>query len=209
MRVERRERLVEHEELRLADQDARERRALLLTAGELGGLVLFQALESHHAQDLAQLLFTLHPIPLAMQAAKDVLPHGHVGKQRVILEEVAHVPLLRREVDLLFRVEEHDAVELDMPAVGLFDAGDALERVALAAARGAEQAGDARVGLKSRVELKNAERFVDVNDQTHAFTAFFCRVSSRFTVSSTTVLMARLTSTQNMAPRSSLVRQSW
>ena len=63
--------------------------------------------------------------------------------------------------------------------------------------------------VEGHVEAESAELFSDIDEQTHAFTAFFCRASSMFTVSSTTVLMARFTITQKKAPASSLVRQSW
>ena len=95
-----------------------------------------------------------------------------------------------------------------MALVRALDAGDAFERHALAAAGGAQETGDAVFRFKGGVQAKAAEIPVNVNDQTHLFTAFFCLASRRFTVSSTTVLMARLTITQKKAPASSSVRQS-
>ena len=64
------------------------------------------------------------------------------------------------------------------------------------------------LGREAHVQREAAEPLADVDAQTHAFTAFFCRASSMFTLSSTTVLIARLISTQNIAPFSSFVRQS-
>ena len=110
---------------------------------------------------------------------------------------------------MLFRVIEHHTIQLDVAAVRLLDPRDAFERKALAAAGSTQQAGDAVFRLKAHIQCEGAQGSVDVDDQTHAFTAFFCLASSMFTVSRTTVLMARLISTQNMAPFSSLVRQSW
>ncbi len=96
-----------------------------------------------------------------------------------------------------------------MPAVGRLDARDALERHALAAAGGAQQADHAAFRLKLRAQRERAQPLFDIDNQAHArLTAFFCRSSSRFTISSTTVLIARFTSTQNIAPASSFVRQS-
>ena len=97
---------------------------------------------------------------------------------------------------MLFRIVQHPAVQLDVAGVRLFDAGDALERQALAAAGGPQQGGDALFRLEGGVQHESAQILVDVHDQTHAFTAFFCRASNRFTVSRTTVLISRFTSTQ-------------
>ena len=109
---------------------------------------------------------------------------------------------------MLFGIVEDHPVQLDVAFVRLFDAGDAPESHAFAAAGGAKQTGDAVFRLKGDVQAEFAQVPADVHDQTHFATAFFCRFSSRFTVSSTTVLMARFTITQKKAPASSLVRQS-
>ena len=206
--VERREGLVEQQDLRVADEDARERDALLLPAGELGGFSFFQPFELHHAQDLAQPPLLCRAVLFPVEAAEDVLSHRHVGEERVVLEQIAHAPRLRRQIDLFLRIEEHPSVERDAPLVGLFNARDALQGHALAAARSAEQGGDPPLGREAHVQREAAEPLADVDAQTHAFTAFFCRASSMFTLSSTTVLIARLISTQNIAPFSSFVRQS-
>lgn len=44
-------------------------------------------------------------------AAPDALQHRHVRKESVLLEEIPYPPLLRREIDVLFAVEERFAVE--------------------------------------------------------------------------------------------------
>ena len=209
MGVQCRERLVQHQHARFIDQDPCQGNALLLAAGELRRPMVLQAFQLHQLQHLPELPLLLLPVLFPVQAAEDVLPHRHVREQGVVLEEIAHLPLLGWEIDVLFRVKEHHAVQLDMAAVRFFDPRDAFEREALAAAGSAQQAGDAVFRLKAHVQREGTQGSVDVDDQTHAFTAFFCLVSSMFTVSRTTVLMARLISTQNMAPFSSLVRQSW
>ena len=208
MSVQGGEGLVQQQELRIVDQDARQGDALLLPAGQLGGFSLLQPLQPHHAQHLPQPLLLHGAVLFPVQTAEDVLRHRHVGKKRVVLEQIAHAALLRRQVDPRLRIEKHTPVERDAPLVRLLDAGDALERHALAAAGGAEQRGDAVFRREGHVQREAAEPFADIDLQTHAFTAFFCRASSMFTLSSTTVLIARFTRTQNMAPFSSFVRQS-
>ena len=148
VRVERGERLVEQQELRGAYHDARECRALRLTAGELGGAVIFKPAELEQVYHLPELFF-LHGLAfLAAHTAEDVLAHRHVRKERIILKKIADAAFLRREIDALPAVVEHNAVQLDVPLVGLFDAGHALERHALPAAGGSEQAGHAVLRLE-------------------------------------------------------------
>ena len=206
--VQRRERLVQHQHPRLVHKDPCQGDALLLAAGELGRTMVFQSFQLHQLQHLRELLRLLRPVLFPVQAAEDILPHRHVREECVVLEQIADLPLLGREVDVLLGIIEHYAVQFDMPAVRFLDPGDALERKALAAAGGTQQAGDSVLRFEGHIQRKGTERSVDIDDQTHAFTAFFCLASSMFTVSSTTVLMARLIRTQNMAPLSSLVRQS-
>ena len=226
--VERGERLVEQQELGLARHDARERHALLLTARELRRALLLKAIEAK-GRDLAgdglrALLFAL-----AEHADGDVLLDRHVGEQRVVLEEVAHAPLLRAQVDARRGVEQHAAVEDDPALVGDHDAGDALERHRLAAARGAEKR-ERLVGgldLERHVERKRrTERLAHVDLQAHrapprstrpglaaGFDAAlepdlpFC--SNQFMARRTTAEMPRLTMTHAKAPASSFVRHSW
>ena len=142
-------------------------------------------------------------------AAEDVLADSHVREERIVLEEIAHVPLLRRKVYALLAVVEDDAVKLNVPGVRLLYPGDALERHTLAAAGGTEQTGHAVLRLKLRFKLKAAELFLYVHNKAHFFTLTFCLLSRRLTVRSTTVLMARFIMTQKNAPASSFVRQSW
>ncbi len=209
VRVERGERLVEQQKLRVADHDARKRRALRLTAGQLRRAVVLKPVELEHVQHLCKLFLFLRLVLLAAHAAEDVLPHGHVRKERVVLEEIAHVPLLRREVYALLAVVEDDAVKLNVSGVRLFYPGDAFERHALAAAGGTEQTGHAVLRLEPLFKLEAAELFLYVHNKAHLFTLTFCLLSRRLTVRSTTVLMARFIMTQKNAPASSFVRQSW
>lgn len=62
----------------------------------------------------------VHPEGQAAKGAADVLPDRHIGKERILLEQIPVPALLRRQIDVLF-------------AVRALDARDALERPALAA----------------------------------------------------------------------------
>ena len=145
--VQRRERLVEQYGPRLRGENARERRALLLSAGELSRVLFLQPFQLEAAQLLLRAA-ALFGAAAGADAAPDVLQHRHVRKEGVLLEEIPYPPFLRREIDVLFAVEERFAVEDDVSPVRRHDPGDAFERYALAAAGSAEQRHRAAAGFK-------------------------------------------------------------
>ena len=69
----------------------------------------------------------------------DVLLHGHVREERVLLEDETDASLLRQPVDPCRRVEEHAAVERDPPALGPDESGDRAQDARLARAGGADE----------------------------------------------------------------------
>ena len=106
-RVERAERLVEEEDLRLGRERAGEPHPLPLSAGELRRVAMPEALELHEVQELVDPLGDLRLRALAhLQAERDVLAHGHVLEGGVVLEDEADVPLLRRERRRVLAAEE-------------------------------------------------------------------------------------------------------
>ena len=169
MSVQRGEGLVQHQQLWLADQDARQGRALLLAARKLAGQPTLQPCQSQQLHHLAQRLLTLRAAALfGAQAAEDVLPHRHVGKERIILEKIAHMPLLRGQVDPFFAVKQRYAVQLDMTAIGPLNACDALERHAFAAARSAQDAQHPVLAGKGNVQAEAPQALCNINRETHA-----------------------------------------
>ena len=207
--VQRTERLVQHQDAGLAHQNACQRGALLLSAGKLGGEALCKRFQPHGAQHLAAGGAAGGGVFFRFQPAKDILLHGHVGKQGVVLEQQPHAPLLWRQVDVLRTVEQHPPVQHDAPAVRFYDASDAPQCHAFTAAGSAQQSGGGVAGGKSGAEGKAVQLFFNVDFKAHFLPPAFCFFSSRFTASSTTAEMAISTSTHRMAPSSSLVRHSW
>ena len=130
--VERRERLVEQQDLRIGREDARERRALLLAAREFHRIRVAELREVEAREILAHACLAL--LPRAPRDKADILGNRHIGKKGKVLKEIADAPLLRGEVDALLAVKEHPAVKHDAPAVGALEPSDALEGHALAAA---------------------------------------------------------------------------
>ena len=99
LQVERAERLVEQERLRPVHDRARERDALALAAGELRRLAAAVALEPDERERLAGA-----PPPLGArhllhaEPVLDVLLHGHVREERVVLEDRVDVAGVRRQL---------------------------------------------------------------------------------------------------------------
>ncbi len=140
------QRLVEQQQRRLDDQRAGQREALLLAAGELGGLPVDLGGELHglqHALDALPDLLLRRPVgALAdLQREGDVVEHGHVRPDRVGLEHHAQAALVGRHVHVpaVARGEQDAVTDGDAAAVRLLQAGDGAQRRGLAAARGAEQ----------------------------------------------------------------------
>ena len=132
--VERAERFVEQQDLRLARERTRERHALALPAGELVGAALAELLEPHELQHLRHA--RLAPVArqaLLAQAERDVLAHAQVGEQRVALEHQVHGPLVRRHG------RHVDAVDEDAAGIGPLEPREHAQQRALAGARAAEQ----------------------------------------------------------------------
>ena len=130
LQVERAERLVEQQHARAVDDRAGERDALALAAGELRRLALADAAAAAPSPAPPARLSRRSPRPtlLDLEAVGDVVEHGHVREQRVVLEDRVDVALERRPP------RDVDAAELDAPAVGQLEAGDQPQRRRLARA---------------------------------------------------------------------------
>ena len=136
--VERAERLVEQQHLRLDGQRPRERDALALAAGELRRIAVAQVVELHELQQVRHLrrdLVVRRPMrarPHA-QAERDVLEHRHVPEERVVLKHEADAALADLPVRRVLAVEQHAA------PIGRLEPGDDAQQRRLAAARRPEQ----------------------------------------------------------------------
>ncbi|QTK79336.1 hypothetical protein AT6N2_C1619 [Agrobacterium tumefaciens] len=101
--IERAERLVEKQHLRLDGDGAGKRHALALTAGKLGWIALFKAREMHHVEKFGHAFAYLGFRRAAggrayLQAESDVVGHRHMAEQRVMLEHETDIALLHRAV---------------------------------------------------------------------------------------------------------------
>ena len=104
VRVERRERLVEQQHLRVARERARERDALPLAAGELARPRV------REVRDAKALEVVVRRVPARVL---DVLANGHVREERVLLEDEPDAPRAPAAARARCAVEPHVVVDGD------------------------------------------------------------------------------------------------
>jgi len=131
--VEGRERLVEQEDLGPAGEGSGEGDPLTLAAGEGAGPLPG---EVGDPQALEQFVDAGR---VGAGPEGDVLSHREVGEERVVLEDEANRPFLRRPRDARLRVEPGAVVEPDVTALGTRQAGDRAEDRRLPRARRADE----------------------------------------------------------------------
>ena len=130
LEVERGERLVEQQDLRLIDDSARDGDALLLTARERRDICMLVAVEIDELQRVLDLVaYVGGGLALDLETEGDVLGHIHVREQGILLEDGVDLPPLRRQLrDVL-------SVEQDAPLVRPLKAAYEAQCRRLAAAR--------------------------------------------------------------------------
>ena len=132
--VERRERLVEQQQLGPYGQRTRHRDALLLTARQRPHRAAGEVGEVHQLEEAPNRRRDVGGgMAAGLQAEGDVLGDGEMREQRVVLEHHADVAAMRRLGGDVLAVEPHAA------AVGFQEAGDDAQQGGLAAARRSQQ----------------------------------------------------------------------
>jgi hypothetical protein len=158
-RIERRQRLVEEEDLRPGDQGARQRDALLLTAGHLRRQAQG---EINHLDEIEELARSRAPLglgdPTHLEAVGDVVDRRHMGKERVVLEH-HRCPATGR-----WRVGHIDVPDQDVARAHLLVTGDHPQRRRLAAAARPEQTTVARLRNPQRDRLDSHGSVVALAD---------------------------------------------
>ena len=205
--VQCRQRFVQQKDPGIREQDPGQSGTLLFSAGQLPGKVAAPVLQMEpmqYAVDPAVRFPALH----APCHRAQVLLHRHVGKQGVVLKQQSHIPLLRRQVDSVFAVEQGHAVDFDVSPVRSRHSGDASQGHGLAAAGRPQQTVETVPGVKGDIQMEIPHLFLDIHKQAHFRTSLLSRRSSRFTAMSTTKEMAMLIITHRKARASLLVRHS-
>ena len=175
VRIEGRERFVEHEDRGLGGEHARERHALLLTTGKLQGVALFQSAKPEARELTFDERIALSLEHFTRNARCDIRLHGKVREELVILEQQRALTLLGRKIHgcLLARslVEIRLAIHDDLARIRRFDTGDAAQRERLAAPRGAQEAERFVRSFKGNFQIEGAVVLLDVDHQTHSSTS--------------------------------------
>ncbi len=131
--IERRERLVQEQHLRLDRQRPRQRHPLLLSAGQLMRIAAALLAEMDQRQVP---IGGLQPLRCRMAAQAqpegDVLPRGHMREQAVGLEHHAHVAPVRRQIGDVAIIQQ------DPAGIQALQPGQGAQRRGLAAARRAQ-----------------------------------------------------------------------
>ena len=153
VRVQRRQRLVEQQHRRVARQRARERDALALAARQVRRLL---AREVGDVEALEQL------VDARRAAERDVRAHGHVRKERVLLEDEPDRARLGRQVDAGLRVEPRPLAERDPAAVGVRKSGHRAQHRRLAGPRRADERHGVALDGQLDVERKRPKAEGDV-----------------------------------------------
>ncbi len=150
--VERRERLVKEQELRLRRERTRQGDALLLAARQLIGIARPKLRQPDQRQHLSDALIGLglrHAGDL--QSKADVLRHSQVGEERIGLEDHADVALIGLQLRNVPPADD------DVSGGRLFETRHHAQNGRLAAARRAEE-GDEFPGFDVEIEILNHRR---------------------------------------------------
>ena len=117
---------------------------------------LFQGLADALAYDLARQV-------LCTQSEGDILEDVQVGKEGIILEDIAKGPFLRRDADMPFAVKIGDTVKRDVAALRMEQTGQEAQYGAFARAALSQQDGDlANGGGETEFKMKGIEMGVEL-----------------------------------------------
>ena len=134
-RVERRERLVEEQDLRFHAQSPGQAHPLLHAAGELLGEVVGPVAQAYHRQHLQSPLVAVRfGRALYLEAEGDVVDHFAVGEQTEVLEHHRQALPPQFPQLLIVQVADRRAVDLHGPAGRLDQPGQASDQSRLARA---------------------------------------------------------------------------
>ena len=119
------QRLVEQQDRRLVHQRARQRHALLLTAGQLRGATLLQTAQADDVERMKHALTNGITRFFAYTQRKcDVFENRKMRPDRVRLKHHAELAFLRRGEQSPRGCRDDDVVDQNLAAVRLFQAGD-------------------------------------------------------------------------------------
>ena len=138
---------------------------MLLTARESRGIAVGKIGQAKNAQVALGQPFARRGVARVLYAGTHVVCHRHVREQLIVLEQQGAFSLLGRQVGARRRVKKGHTVDDDLALVGRLHAGDAAQRTALAATRGAQQRHALLASLKLHVEHKPGITLFDIQNE--------------------------------------------
>ena len=154
------ERLVEEEDLGVADDGAADGDTLALAAGELFGLAIEESFEVEDAGGFGDFLRTLGCGDAGeLERERHIVRDGHVRVEGVALEDEGEAALCRWDVI------DADAIEEEVAGGDVFKAGDEAQQRGFAAAGWADEDGELLVvdgEIDAAQDLGGAEAFADL-----------------------------------------------
>lgn len=149
VRVEGAQRFVEQQQFRAAKDGAADGGPLLFTATE--GMRPRRK-ERTKFEDFHQVCKVDGALRIANEAIAQVLFHGEMRKELIVLKNEPQCPLLGRYIHSLRALEEQLVPQLNATTVGREQAGNEAERSRLSAAGGADERGNAGAGCEREVQ---------------------------------------------------------
>ena len=166
LEVQRSEGLVEQQGAGVVHQGAGQRNPLLLTAGKLRGFAFREVGQPNHLEHFVDALGDRRfVLALAARSVGDVVPHGHVREQCVVLEDSVDMAFMR------CHSRNVDAFQTDGTFGRVFESGDHPQGGGLPAPgwpeQGEELAGtDREISVRHRdVVLEALGDVIDLNDR--------------------------------------------
>jgi len=169
--VERGQRFIQQQQVRLYGQSAGNGHALALAARQRGGVAGQQLANAQHLDGLLQRLLRagLFVVGQALQSVVQIAPHAQVVEQAGFLKHHAQ-PALPQRGEGTGRIVLPDGVCDLNPAPPAFQSGHAAQQAGLARTRGPPQHGDALRGQVQRGlqgKSRSLQQQVDVQGSAH------------------------------------------
>ena len=166
-RIERGQRFIQKQKLRIGDQGSSQRDSLALSARDVPYIAATEMRDTQCLQHGSRALPSCIRAKM-VQTVRDVLFRGHVWKQREILENVAHVPVGHRQIHARGGIENRSIADRDSSIIRSGESGHAIEKSRLPGSRGPEQDREASGSLEGDIHsevLLCGKAFLDTASQ--------------------------------------------
>ena len=152
MDVQSRKWFIQKDNIRRDCQNPGQRHSLLLPAGKLGRIVVFQAFQTKTVKQGRNNLISVCLLP--GNACRDILRGCHRRKEGIILEQVSDLPLLRLHVNPLFRIKEHMISHGNLSLIRAQDPCNHFQRHAFTSSGSAKDSDPLRIAADVDIQRK-------------------------------------------------------